>query len=137
MRSNEKSALSSRNPLFIGFQRMVGRAGFEPAKAEPVDLQSTPFGHSGTYPETWFPVRVGFCPGCERGVILYAPCRERASAYPCFFQIRCQKCSGFPFFSSGFDGERLTFSRGSIRIDLMSTRVVGLSFVSTGAVLTS
>ncbi len=29
---------------------MVGRAGFEPAKAEPADLQSAPFGHFGTYP---------------------------------------------------------------------------------------
>ena len=29
---------------------MVGRDGFEPSKAEPADLQSAPFGHSGTYP---------------------------------------------------------------------------------------
>ncbi len=29
---------------------MVGRAGFEPAKSETADLQSAPFGHSGTYP---------------------------------------------------------------------------------------
>lgn len=29
---------------------MVGRTGFEPVKAMPVDLQSTPFGHFGTYP---------------------------------------------------------------------------------------
>ena len=29
---------------------MVDRAGFEPAKAEPADLQSAPFSHSGTYP---------------------------------------------------------------------------------------
>ena len=27
---------------------MVEGAGFEPAKAEPSDLQSDPFGHSGT-----------------------------------------------------------------------------------------
>jgi len=26
---------------------MVARAGFEPAKAEPTDLQSVPFGRSG------------------------------------------------------------------------------------------
>jgi hypothetical protein len=32
------------------FLKMVGRTGFEPVKAMPVDLQSTPFGHSGTYP---------------------------------------------------------------------------------------
>jgi hypothetical protein len=30
---------------------MVGRTGFEPVKAEPVDLQSTPFDRFGTYPE--------------------------------------------------------------------------------------
>ena len=30
---------------------MVEGAGFEPAKAEPSDLQSDPFGHSGTPPE--------------------------------------------------------------------------------------
>ena len=29
---------------------LVGRDGFEPSKAEPADLQSAPFGHSGTYP---------------------------------------------------------------------------------------
>ena len=29
---------------------MVGRDGFEPSKAVPADLQSAPFGHSGTYP---------------------------------------------------------------------------------------
>ena len=29
---------------------MVGRDGFEPPKAKPADLQSAPFGHSGTYP---------------------------------------------------------------------------------------
>ena len=29
---------------------LVGRAGFEPAKAEPTDLQSVPFDHSGTSP---------------------------------------------------------------------------------------
>ena len=29
---------------------MVGREGFEPPKAEPADLQSAPFDHSGTYP---------------------------------------------------------------------------------------
>ena len=31
---------------------MVEGAGFEPAKAEPSDLQSDPFGHSGTPPRT-------------------------------------------------------------------------------------
>jgi hypothetical protein len=30
--------------------KKMGRAGFEPAKAEPADLQSAPFGHSGTHP---------------------------------------------------------------------------------------
>ena len=34
-------------------EKELGRAGFEPAKAEPADLQSAPFGHFGTYP---FPV---------------------------------------------------------------------------------
>ncbi len=29
---------------------LVGREGFEPPKAEPVDLQSTPFDRFGTYP---------------------------------------------------------------------------------------
>ena len=31
-------------------QILVERAGFEPAKAEPSDLQSDPFGRSGTSP---------------------------------------------------------------------------------------
>ncbi len=29
---------------------MVERGGFEPPKASPTDLQSVPFGHSGTSP---------------------------------------------------------------------------------------
>ena len=29
---------------------MVVREGFEPSKAEPADLQSAPFGHSGISP---------------------------------------------------------------------------------------
>ncbi len=31
---------------------MVVREGFEPSKAEPADLQSAPFGHSGTSPHS-------------------------------------------------------------------------------------
>ena len=31
----------------------MGRGGFEPPKAEPTDLQSVPFGHSGTSPKFW------------------------------------------------------------------------------------
>ncbi len=33
--------------------KMVEGEGFEPSKAEPSDLQSDPFGHSGTPPEKW------------------------------------------------------------------------------------
>ena len=29
---------------------VVGRDGFEPSKSVTADLQSAPFGHSGTYP---------------------------------------------------------------------------------------
>ena len=29
---------------------LVGRGGFEPPKSLTADLQSAPFGHSGTYP---------------------------------------------------------------------------------------
>ena len=32
------------------FPQGVGRGGFEPPKSETADLQSAPFGHSGTYP---------------------------------------------------------------------------------------
>ena len=31
----------------------MGRGGFEPPKAKPTDLQSVPFGHSGTSPDKW------------------------------------------------------------------------------------
>ncbi len=34
---------------------MVEGDGFEPSKAEPADLQSAPFGHSGTPPGV-FPI---------------------------------------------------------------------------------
>ena len=35
--------------MFILFKK-VGRDGFEPSKSSTSDLQSDPFGHSGTYP---------------------------------------------------------------------------------------
>ena len=31
---------------------LVGRDGFEPSKSLTADLQSAPFGHSGTYPHS-------------------------------------------------------------------------------------
>ena len=31
-------------------KKLVEREGFEPSKASPADLQSAPFGHSGTSP---------------------------------------------------------------------------------------
>ena len=31
-------------------RKLVGRGGFEPPKSVTADLQSAPFGHSGTYP---------------------------------------------------------------------------------------
>ncbi len=34
----------------------VGRGGFEPPKASPTDLQSAPFGHSGTSPTLLFQI---------------------------------------------------------------------------------
>ena len=33
------------------FPALVEGGGFEPPKAEPADLQSAPFGHSGTPPQ--------------------------------------------------------------------------------------
>ena len=41
---------------------MVEGGGFEPPKAEPSDLQSDPFGHSGTpphqaIPNYWYPIK--------------------------------------------------------------------------------
>ncbi len=43
---NEKSAARAGS----AFRVMVEGEGFEPSKAEPSDLQSDPFGHSGTPP---------------------------------------------------------------------------------------
>ncbi|CAI86228.1 putative orphan protein [Pseudoalteromonas translucida] len=37
-------------PLNLAVRKVVEGAGFEPAKAEPSDLQSDPFGRSGTPP---------------------------------------------------------------------------------------
>lgn len=41
---------------------MVERGGFEPPKAEPADLQSDPFGRSGTSPILR-----------KRGIMVYRP----------------------------------------------------------------
>ncbi len=45
--------LSYPGLLWLCAQEMVGRGGFEPPKAEPTDLQSVPFGHSGISPIIW------------------------------------------------------------------------------------
>ena len=37
-------------------KEMVEGEGFEPSKAEPSDLQSDPFGRSGTPPRGIFPI---------------------------------------------------------------------------------
>ena len=36
----------------VTLKHMVEGGGFEPPKAEPADLQSAPFGHSGTPPKS-------------------------------------------------------------------------------------
>ena len=41
---------------------LVEGAGFEPAKAEPADLQSAPFSHSGTPPYKPLELAMGFEP---------------------------------------------------------------------------
>ena len=46
---NEKSQLSE-----LAFLNMVEGDGFEPSKAVPADLQSDPFGHSGTPPGCFY-----------------------------------------------------------------------------------
>ena len=43
-----KKKPSSRRTVFS----LVGRDGFEPSKSLTADLQSAPFGHSGTYPQS-------------------------------------------------------------------------------------
>ncbi len=45
---------------------MVGRAGFEPAKAEPTDLQSVPFDRFGISPSAI--VQMPFHPVLERAM---------------------------------------------------------------------
>ena len=45
-RFNERKALSLRDSI----AERVGADGFEPPKSKTADLQSAPFGHSGTHP---------------------------------------------------------------------------------------
>ncbi len=55
---------------------MVEGGGFEPPKAEPSDLQSDPFGHSGTPPEkSKTQPKLGFlnrCLGMSRYALTWA-----------------------------------------------------------------
>ncbi len=47
-----KLVLDKKKPAYSWFfNKMVEGGGFEPPKAEPSDLQSDPFGHSGTPPQ--------------------------------------------------------------------------------------
>ena len=41
---------ASANSAIPAEQKMVDGDGFEPSKSVTADLQSAPFGHSGTYP---------------------------------------------------------------------------------------
>jgi uncharacterized protein YajQ (UPF0234 family) len=67
----------------------VGREGFEPSKATPADLQSAPFGRSGTDPGTRFdcgvgphrPSRAAAGPG-ERIAMIRTPHRRSRGRYP-------------------------------------------------------
>ena len=47
-------SISSQEKYFLvkqKFHLILGRAGFEPAQAEPADLQSAPINHSGIDPD--------------------------------------------------------------------------------------
>ena len=46
---SKKSKIKQKRPA-IASLFLVGRGGFEPPKSSTADLQSAPFGHSGTYP---------------------------------------------------------------------------------------
>ena len=48
-KSRKKSVILMNNGLFL-----VGEDGFEPSKRNAADLQSVPFGHSGTPPDMKF-----------------------------------------------------------------------------------
>ena len=48
-KSRKKSVIHKNNGLFL-----VGEDGFEPSKRNAADLQSVPFGHSGTPPDMQF-----------------------------------------------------------------------------------
>ena len=54
-RAAKLSVVSTQNKkplklLHFNGLKLVGRDGFEPSKSLTADLQSAPFGHSGTYP---------------------------------------------------------------------------------------
>ena len=48
--SLEPESSASANSAIPAKKKMVGGDGFEPSKSVTADLQSAPFGHSGTYP---------------------------------------------------------------------------------------
>ena len=50
-RGTPKAPVRTFSSTLTGALFCVGREGFEPSKAEPADLQSAPFGHSGTDPQ--------------------------------------------------------------------------------------
>ena len=60
----------------VRVEGLVGRAGFEPAKALPSDLQSDPFGRSGTSPRGKGPIRK---PLCSRALLMRTQAVRRTS----------------------------------------------------------
>ena len=53
--NDRKNKKDIRKDVFF----VVGEGGFEPPKVQPTDLQSAPFGHSGTLPYVPMPERSG------------------------------------------------------------------------------
>ena len=52
--ASANSAIPASDAFSAERRALVGRGGFEPPKSVTADLQSAPFGHSGTYPyEVW------------------------------------------------------------------------------------
>ena len=56
--SLEPESSASANSAIPAKKKMVGGDGFEPSKSVTADLQSAPFGHSGTRPYMKFIPRV-------------------------------------------------------------------------------
>ena len=83
------------------------REGFEPSKAEPSDLQSDPFGHSGTSPQYMFFIKYMFKKKwCRLSDSNQSPADYKSAALPNELKRHIKSIKIYEYLNGGSDETR-------------------------------